>query len=493
MGHEWWVNSVAWSPDGTKIASGSADHTIIIWDIATGTSLETLIGHTDQVNSVVWSPNGRYIASGSSDKTMKIWDVGTGKNLKNFTGHNDRITSISWNPDGETIASGSWDKTIKIWDVATGTIIKTLIGHRDIITSVQWSPDGKELASGSADQTIKIWGETLSDNSIYRVVAEKSKILIGDSTTIIATIINNGAASANNTVIKFYDGSKFLGTNTINLGPHDVENSVYRWVTGISTNLGEHNIIVIMNNSEKNISVFVNPRIPNLYVSSLNCSKNEITIGDNISINAIIANNGTANASNADVKFYVDTILLTSKSVNITMNDARNISYQWQTTNKTLIGWHNISVESGTNWENLSIFVKGKPNIFIANITVNKKEIIHGESIAILATVANNGTADAPNVTIIFYDGDYFIGSKNISVYTQNSNWAISVWDTKNVTSGKHILKVVVGTDSKEINVIVKSPIKSYNFEGVFIFIVIIILFLIGILNLKKGIKREKD
>ncbi|WP_088241712.1 trypsin-like peptidase domain-containing protein [Calothrix rhizosoleniae] len=156
-GHSYWVISVAFSPDGKTLASGSLDKTIKIWDVGSGKQLKSLTGHSDLVSSVAFSPDGRTLASGSSDKSIKIWDVGSGKQLKSLSGHSYWVHSMVFSPDGRTLASGSSDHSIKIWDVGSGKQLKTLSGHSDSVYSVAFSPDGKTLASGISDNSIKIW------------------------------------------------------------------------------------------------------------------------------------------------------------------------------------------------------------------------------------------------------------------------------------------------------------------------------------------------
>jgi WD40 repeat protein len=155
-GHSDSVWSVAYSPDGQTLASGSWDKTIKLWNVKTGNLLQTLTGHSDQVRSVAYSPDGQTLASGSSDKTIKLWNVRTGNLLQTLTGHSDSVW-LAYSPDGQTLASGSWDNTIKIWDVKTGNLLQTLTGHSDSVYSVAYSPDGQTLASGSSDKTIKLW------------------------------------------------------------------------------------------------------------------------------------------------------------------------------------------------------------------------------------------------------------------------------------------------------------------------------------------------
>ncbi|PHS06667.1 MAG: hypothetical protein COA78_14100 [Blastopirellula sp.] len=151
------IESIAFSPDGSRLASGSRDKTIKLWDVQTGSELKTLTGHTSQVASIAFSPDGSRLASGSYDKTIKLWDVQTGSELKTLTGHTQYITSIAFSPDGSRLASGSYDEMIKLWDVQTGSELKTLTGHTGRVTSIAFSPDGKRIASGSWDSTIKFW------------------------------------------------------------------------------------------------------------------------------------------------------------------------------------------------------------------------------------------------------------------------------------------------------------------------------------------------
>ena len=124
-GHTSWINSIAISPDGKYIVSGSWDKTIKIWDFKTAECLNTLEGQ-NSVSSIAISPDGKYIVSGSDDGIIKILDFRTLECLNTLEGHKDSVNSIAISPDGKYIVSGSWDDTIKIWDFKTFEYIYTI-------------------------------------------------------------------------------------------------------------------------------------------------------------------------------------------------------------------------------------------------------------------------------------------------------------------------------------------------------------------------------
>ena len=156
------VYSVAFSPDGKTLASGTG-RSIRLWELATLRNSETIEGHRERVQSVAFTPDGQTLASASFDQTIKLWDVARGKNTAIFKASND-LTSVAISPDGKTLAASGWGKTVELWSLtggrSLGTLIRpdvTLTGHTERVESVAFSPDGKTLASGSADSTIRLW------------------------------------------------------------------------------------------------------------------------------------------------------------------------------------------------------------------------------------------------------------------------------------------------------------------------------------------------
>ncbi len=150
------VHSVAWSPDGARLASGHGDGSVRVWNAADGSLLRTLEGHTDVVNSVAWSPDGARLASGGDDGAAFVWDM-TGGDEPKTVKLPQGVSSVAWSPDGRFLAVGSLDGTLHVWEPASQDEPRLLGSHAGSVRNVAWSPDGAQLASASADGTVQIW------------------------------------------------------------------------------------------------------------------------------------------------------------------------------------------------------------------------------------------------------------------------------------------------------------------------------------------------
>lgn len=151
------ITSVVFSPDGTRLAAGSRDRTIGVWDLATGKECAILKGHHDVVTKVAFSPNGHTLASASMDGTVKLWHCASLSNYATLEGHTKGVTSLAFSPDGDRIASGSDDASIRLWDTTASKETAHLRGHARPVTTLAFSPDGRLIASGSSDQSIRLW------------------------------------------------------------------------------------------------------------------------------------------------------------------------------------------------------------------------------------------------------------------------------------------------------------------------------------------------
>jgi WD40 repeat protein/uncharacterized caspase-like protein len=163
-GHTDGVASVAFSPDGKWALSGGADTGVKLWDVASGEFIRHFYGHTKAVTAVAFAPDGKRFASASYDNTVVVWDTVTGNRLLTFRGHVGSVTAVAFSPDGTRILSGAWtnlypqrnDNSAKLWDAATGRVIQTF-QHTDMVGSVSFSPDGTRVLTGSNDKTMKLW------------------------------------------------------------------------------------------------------------------------------------------------------------------------------------------------------------------------------------------------------------------------------------------------------------------------------------------------
>ncbi|KAI5305641.1 phospholipase C type enzyme [Ascosphaera pollenicola] len=157
-GHRQGVSAVQFSPDGTMLASCSADRTIKIWDTASGRLIHNFEGHLAGISTISWSPDSTMIASGSDDKSIRLWNVSTGRpHPVPFLGHHNYIYSIAFSPKGNILVSGSYDEAVFLWDVRSARVMRSLPAHSDPVSGVDMVRDGTLIASCASDGLIRIW------------------------------------------------------------------------------------------------------------------------------------------------------------------------------------------------------------------------------------------------------------------------------------------------------------------------------------------------
>ncbi|KIM74066.1 hypothetical protein PILCRDRAFT_80418 [Piloderma croceum F 1598] len=161
-----YTSAVPFSPTESRISRQFRSHICHCVSIAVGTVTEwptilnVIEGHTSAVRSVAFSPDGQQIVSGSDDQTtVQVWDAKTGEVAAGpFEGHTGGVTSVAFSPDGQQIVSGSYDQTVRVWDANTGEVAAgPFEGHTGPVMSVAFSPDGQQIVSGSDDQTVQVW------------------------------------------------------------------------------------------------------------------------------------------------------------------------------------------------------------------------------------------------------------------------------------------------------------------------------------------------
>ena len=241
-GHHADVRSIALSPDGKRIVSGSRDTTIKVWDTTTGAELMTIAsGHETEVTCVAFSPDGSLIISSSEyDPIIKVWDAATGAEVKTLHGHEYGVSCVVFSPNGSRIISGSDDATAKVWDAETGKELMTLQGHENGCTSVAYNPDGKLIVSGDNMGKVRVWDAesgnkvmTLNQNWVSSVLFSpdgkfilsggENDVKIWDATTGIEVMTLRGHTGSTLSV-RFSPDSKFIASG-------DMDNVLKVWDT----------------------------------------------------------------------------------------------------------------------------------------------------------------------------------------------------------------------------------------------------------------------
>ncbi len=155
------VESMAYSPDGKTLATGSFQE-VTLWDAEKWTAKQRLTGFVDRVVTLAFSTDGKYLATGggapTEDGEIRIYEAATGtlvQDIKN--GHSDTVFGVAFSPDGKLLATASADKFVKVFEVPGGKYVKSFEGHTNHVLDVGWTPDGKKLVSAGADNVVKVW------------------------------------------------------------------------------------------------------------------------------------------------------------------------------------------------------------------------------------------------------------------------------------------------------------------------------------------------
>jgi serine/threonine protein kinase len=187
-GHTGPVTCLAFHPQRAILASGSADHTVRLWDLS-GRPLAILTGHGQAVNSVAFSPDGTFLASGSADKTVRLWDPMTGTALTTLAGHISDVTAVVFRSHSGTLFSIS-DATIRQWDIHTGQS-DVVVRTGEDITSVAYNPYSDIVAGGTSDSGAQLWnthnGNVVADHQTYEDVTALTFDPHGDTLAIVCS------------------------------------------------------------------------------------------------------------------------------------------------------------------------------------------------------------------------------------------------------------------------------------------------------------------
>ncbi|KAG2548297.1 hypothetical protein PVAP13_9KG159200 [Panicum virgatum] len=156
-GHLGWVRSIAFDPGNEWFCTGSADRTIKIWDLASGTLKLTLTGHIEQVRGLAVSQRHTYLFSAGDDKQVKCWDLEQNKVIRSYHGHLSGVYCLALHPTIDILLTGGRDSVCRVWDIRTKAHVSALTGHDNTVCSVFARPTDPQVVTGSHDTTIKLW------------------------------------------------------------------------------------------------------------------------------------------------------------------------------------------------------------------------------------------------------------------------------------------------------------------------------------------------
>lgn len=188
--------SISWDiafSSGGLLASACEDGTLLVWNSSWSQVWSTNGAHASDVTAVEFSPDGGRLVTAGTDAKIRVWSTSSWSCLQTLTNHTDDVMALAFAPDGNALASASMDHTIKLWEMDSGDCLGTLVGHSDGVTAVEYSPDGNSIVSGALDNSVRLW--SAEDGSLIQYFTAHMDTVkaaaVSPDGTLCATISND--------------------------------------------------------------------------------------------------------------------------------------------------------------------------------------------------------------------------------------------------------------------------------------------------------------
>jgi WD40 repeat protein len=438
-----------WNPNGSLIAGGGCDNRVYIFDAVTGERLKYFdIGH-GCAQSIAWSPNGKFLANGNNwNNLTQIWDVETGKKVTEFSPDNSPTYYVSWSPDGTKLVTGS--RSVDVWYTSNWTKMTSFKG--DLVGLCAWSPNGKLLAIFFDNYNISFYNT--SDWSLYRnILSDFDMRFIAwspDSTKIVC-----GSYLVNGTEAKIWDVAKGTAVMTIP-GEGDVVAHVAWSPDGKFIAIGVDDL----KSYEGKFEIW-GELSSVIRLVSFSCNRAELEIGENLSCTATIRNYGSLDGTNQSLRFYMDNDSLSERLINIPKGTSVDQTLELKISKDTKPGQHVLKAKLNSDEKKFPVMVLGKPDIYIKDITTDRKVVTVGQTVSITTTLGNNGTADSPDTVCTLFHGSDVLNSTHLMVKQNSTQSYLFKLDTKDLKTGDYTIKAVTGDRSKEITITIKQKVGT--------------------------------
>jgi WD40 repeat protein len=168
----WGIQTITFSPDDNYLLAGSTDAAIQVWEVATGQEIVSfqvfVAGWAFYATSLVFSPDSTQVVIAAPGSIAELWDIETATHIFDYIGHNNGIGAMSFSSDGKLLVSGGDDNTVRVWDVESGRELSILEGHSDFVREVAFNPDASLLVSSSWDNSIRVW-DVINETTLLEI------------------------------------------------------------------------------------------------------------------------------------------------------------------------------------------------------------------------------------------------------------------------------------------------------------------------------------